>query len=188
MLAGTAPLRGGPIVMEPKLDGSRLIATVHLGQLALHTRSGADATSRYPELSALPPGLGERSVVLDGEVVACTPDGQSSFQLLQARMHVARPSPALVARVPVVFAAFDCLWLDGRDLTGRPLRERRAVLEELALGGRWQLVPRLDLPAGPELQAICVAANLEGVFPILRGVSQAQCLGAIRERRETAGR
>jgi DNA ligase D-like protein (predicted ligase) len=36
----------------------------------------------------------------------------------------------LVARFPVVYCVFDLLELDGDDLTGRPLLERRARLEE----------------------------------------------------------
>ena len=86
-------------------------------------------------------------------------------------MNVARPTPALMAAVPVVFVAFDLLWLDGLDLSGRPLWERREALERLQLGGWWQLTPRLGLTVGSEHVAVCDDDGLEGLFTIPQGVS-----------------
>jgi DNA ligase D-like protein (predicted ligase) len=66
--------------------------------------------------------------LLDGELVAF--DGQqTSFSRLQQRLGIAKPSPALVEAFPVVYCVFDLLKADGKDLTGRPLVERRARLE-----------------------------------------------------------
>ena len=68
-----------------------------------------------------------RGLLLDGEVVAF--DGeQTSFSRLQQRLGVTRPSRDLVAAYPVVYCVFDLLEVDGEDLTGRPLLERRARL------------------------------------------------------------
>ena len=115
------------------------------------------------ELLRPPAPLARRSLVLDGEVIAATEDGRGDFQLLQARMNVARPNAALMAAVPVVFVAFDLLWLDGQDLSGRPLWERREALERLELEGWWQLTPRLGLTVDPELEAVCDDVGLEGL-------------------------
>ena len=84
------------------------MVTLHDGEVDLRTRRGLVATSFYPELLRPPSPLAQRSLVLDGEVIAATEDGRRDFQLLQARMNVARPTPALMATVPVVFVAFDC--------------------------------------------------------------------------------
>jgi hypothetical protein len=73
----------------------------------------------------------------------------------------------------------DLLWLDRQDLTARPLCERREALERLELRGWWQLTPRLDLPLGPELEAICDEIGLEGAFPTVRCVSRASCLSEV---------
>jgi ATP-dependent DNA ligase len=81
-----------------------------------------------------------------------------------------------MAAVPVVFVAFDLLWLDGEDLTAGPLWQRREALERLELGGWWQLTPRLDLDLGPELEAMCDDVGVEGVFPAVGRVSPARCL------------
>ncbi len=89
------------------------------GQVWLWNRRATEATATFPELSALAEAEG-RSVVLDGEVVAPDAAGRPSFQRLQRRMYVVRPSSRLVAEVPVVFAAFDVLWLDGASSSGCP--------------------------------------------------------------------
>jgi len=149
--------------LEPKFDGQRLLVTVDHGTVLLTNRAGRDATSVYPELAGLGPALGQdRAVVLDGEVVATDAGGQPSFQRLQHRMHVADPTARLLADVPVVFAAFDVLWLDGELVTARPQRDRRGVLEALDLRGpAWQTAPLLD--ASPEdLLAACTELGLEG--------------------------
>ena len=69
----------------------------------------------------------DRSILLDGEMVAY--DGeQTSFSRLQRRLGVSNPSEEQVAAYPVVFCVFDLLEVDGDDLRGRPLLERRARL------------------------------------------------------------
>ncbi len=69
----------------------------------------------------------DRSILLDGEMVAY--DGeQTSFSRLQRRLGVSNPSEEQVAAYPVVFCVFDPLEVDGDDLRGRPLLERRARL------------------------------------------------------------
>lgn len=149
--------------MEPKFDGQRLILTVEDGGVRLTNRAGRDATATYPELAGLGPAMGrERGAVIDGEVVAADVTGGHSFQRLQHRMHVARPSPRLLADFPVVFFAFDLLWLDGELVTTSSQRERRQALEALGLRGpAWQTAPVLD--ASPdELMAACAKLGLEG--------------------------
>ena len=165
MLAATTPpprdLTGH--LLEPKWDGVRVIVTVQEGAVCLTSRNGNDVTSHYPELAGLARSLGDRPAVLDGEVVTFDPRGRPSFQLLQRRMHVQRPSPELVSRVPVELMLFDVLWLDGELLTARPQRERRAVLEGLALDGpAWHTTPLL--PAAPidELLRACGEIGMEG--------------------------
>jgi bifunctional non-homologous end joining protein LigD len=61
---------------------------------------------------------------LDGEAVAVDQQGKPSFQMLQNRGSL-QPGWSLV------YYAFDLLHLNGADLTGRPLREQRALLQSL---------------------------------------------------------
>ena len=53
---------------------------------------------------------------------------QTSFSRLQQRLGVTGPPPERVAKYPVVYCVFDLLELDGEDLTGQSLVERRARL------------------------------------------------------------
>jgi bifunctional non-homologous end joining protein LigD len=56
------------------------------------------------------------SAVLDGEIVYLGGDGRPEFYNLMRR------------RSPQHFYAFDILWLDGKDLRGLPLMDRKHIL------------------------------------------------------------
>lgn len=58
---------------------------------------------------------------------------RTSGRQAPTRPNVREPGPgrATGEAVPVVFKAFDLLYLDGKDLTGRPLAERRRLLDEV---------------------------------------------------------
>ncbi|MGH2811847.1 MAG: non-homologous end-joining DNA ligase, partial [Actinomycetota bacterium] len=91
------------------------------------SRNKERVTSQYPELSEVFSAQSTDDFIVDGEIVAFD-RGRTSFARLQHRMHVLRPSPSLLDRVPVHFYAFDLLYAAGH-LVGRlPLRHRKAVL------------------------------------------------------------
>ena len=97
----------------------------------LDSRNGKPLLRYFPELRAaldrLPAGT-----VADGEVVVVT-DGKLDFDALQNRIHPAQSRVDRLAReTPAHLALFDLLAVAGLDLRGRPLRERRLLLEELA--------------------------------------------------------
>jgi type I restriction enzyme M protein len=64
-----------------------------------------------------------RSTILDGEVVAVDENGIPRFQLLQRFQK--QPT------APTLYYVFDVLWHNGYDLTGKPLLERKSVLERI---------------------------------------------------------
>jgi bifunctional non-homologous end joining protein LigD len=105
-------------LLERKLDGIRCLAVADGGRVRLFTRSERDVTARWPSIVAAVEAIGH-DVVLDGEVVAMDGDEPLGFQALQQRTG------------PVALWTFDVLHLDGEDLRDRPLRSRRATLEEL---------------------------------------------------------
>ncbi|WP_244632010.1 non-homologous end-joining DNA ligase [Microbacterium sp. Se63.02b] len=123
-----------PSWVEVKWDGIRAMGTWADGRMLLHARRGTDITARYPELTADgTPFLPVSDAIVDGEIVAFDGHGRPSFSLLQNRMHLTRPREIEreVVRTPIVYMVFDLLRLDGHDLTGMPLRERRTLLEEV---------------------------------------------------------
>jgi DNA ligase D-like protein (predicted ligase) len=114
-------------LLERKLDGERCVARKVGSDVRLESRTGKDLTSTYPEVGAAVAAQRSRDLLLDGEVVAYDGD-QTSFTRLQQRLGVSSPSPERVTSYPVVYCVFDLLQVDGEDLTGRPLVERRARL------------------------------------------------------------
>jgi DNA ligase D-like protein (predicted ligase) len=117
-------------LLERKFDGERCVARKDGGEVRLQSRTARDLTGTYPEVRRAVAGQRARELVFDGEVVAF--DGlQTSFSRLQRRLGVTTPSPELVAAYPVVLCVFDLLELDGDDLRGRALVERRARLAEV---------------------------------------------------------
>ena len=120
-------------------------------------------TASWPELAGLPDALPATTALLDGELVATDDDGRPSFGLLQQRMHVADPAEAArrAAEVPVTYVVFDLLHLDGHDLTGLPLTDRRRLLDQvLEPGPRWRCSPLHD--DGPALLAAADRARPRG--------------------------
>src|SRR5690606_35234081 len=118
-------------------------------------------TAAWPELL----GLSElgRDVLLDGEIVALG-DGVPSFGALADRMHLR--DPPRVARLaethPVTFLVFDVLRLDGTEVIGRPLSERRKLLEGLRLdAASWQVPAWYD--DGELLLSAAEQQGLEGI-------------------------
>jgi len=122
---------GDDWLFETKFDGYRLIAFKDRGKVRLRTGKGNDWTASFPAIREALERLPPARAVLDGEVVALTKEGGTSFQALQRVIKKAD------SRSPLAFMAFDLPYLDGYDLTRTPLLERKRLLEELigAAGG-----------------------------------------------------
>ncbi len=160
--------RGGSVpsgqawLHEVKWDGMRVLVEVADGAVRIWSRNENDVTVSFPELQDLA-GVVDHDVLLDGEVVAFL-DGVPRFGALADRMHVSQAARAraLATRNPVTLLAFDLLRLDGEDLTGRSLTERRALLEDLGLAGpRWQVPAAYD--DGAMLLRATEQQGLEGI-------------------------
>jgi bifunctional non-homologous end joining protein LigD len=164
-LAGGLPRDEAAYGFEVKWDGIRALASVSGGRVRLEARSGRDVSHRYPELRELGRRLGTTQVVLDGEIVALDANGRPSFERLQRRMHVESESAIRRLRqdVPVAYAIFDVLWLEGHSTLDLPYEERRRLLEGLDLNGpNWQ-TPPYHRGEGSTLLEATRAGGLEGV-------------------------
>lgn len=146
---------------EGKWDGVRAIARIAGGAVDLTARSGSSFTAIYPELAELGEILAGHRVILDGEVVALDTDGRSSFPLLQQRMKLTKPAEIrrVAQKIPVVYLAFDVLYVDGVDLADKKFDDRRKVLQALHIAGEYARVP--DLLDGPAAQALRHSRELD---------------------------
>jgi bifunctional non-homologous end joining protein LigD len=161
---GELPRDAGAFAYEIKWDGVRVIATIEAGHVRAESRNGNDVSGRYPELRAMARSLGALEVVVDGEIVAFGESGTPSFERLQRRMHLGSDSAVrrAMAEIPVTFAIFDLLWIDGRPLTSLAYAERRRLLEQLELAGPSWRVPAVH-DDGAALFEATRRQGLEGV-------------------------
>ena len=124
-------------LFEIKWDGYRAIAFIEGGKVRLVSRNQNELTARYPELKDMPDYVKAKTAILDGEVVALDADGRASFSLMQQRTGF-RPGGhriAAKADIPVLYYAFDLLYLDGYDWRRANLVDRKSKLREILKGG-----------------------------------------------------
>ena len=120
-------------LFEIKWDGYRAVAFIDDGGVRLVSRNQNDLTAQYPELRDMPKFIKAKRAVVDGEVVALDEQGRPSFSLMQQRTGYRPGKPRLPGRqgVPVIYYAFDLLYVDGYDLRRVKLEERKQLLETL---------------------------------------------------------
>jgi ATP-dependent DNA ligase len=122
----------GTLCFEPKWDGYRLTVFRRRNGTALWSRQGKDLTRYFPELVAAATEMIPSGCVVDGEAVVWS-GGRLNFEALQQRLSAGKNRLAALANeVPANFVGFDVLCVAGHDARDLPLRERRALLEELA--------------------------------------------------------
>jgi bifunctional non-homologous end joining protein LigD len=156
----------GNWALEMKWDGVRALAYVEHGQVRLMSRTERDITVTYPELAGLGAAAPRRQLLLDGEIVVFGQQAWPRFEAIQPRMHVGSAAQAalLAGQIPVTYLVFDVLQLDGLPLFEAEYRQRRALLDELGLSGRyWQTPPSFPGEDFQAVRAVSVANGIEGV-------------------------
>ncbi len=125
------PPNGKGWLHELKLDGYRIQARKDGAKVQLLTRTGLDWTHRMKTIATEVARLPAESLIADGEVVVLADDGTTSFADLQAAFQEG-------ANKPLTYFLFDLLHLNGHNLRGLPLRERKALLAKLVQAdGEW---------------------------------------------------
>jgi bifunctional non-homologous end joining protein LigD len=120
------------------------------GRCDLVSRNGNTFNSFGPlcqRIAESIPGAG----VIDGEIVFLDRAGRPQFYSLMR------------CRSPHQFVAFDILWLDGRDLRGLPLIERKRILRCLVPDSGTVLYSSPVEGRGVDLFAEVCANDLEGI-------------------------
>jgi bifunctional non-homologous end joining protein LigD len=119
----TPPIDAGWL-HELKLDGYRIQARKDGDNIQLLTRTGLDWTHRMQTIAAQLNSLPAETAILDGELVVLAPNGTTSFADLQAAFQEG-------VKKPLTYFAFDLLHLNGHNLRGLPLVERKKLLSQL---------------------------------------------------------
>jgi len=157
---------GGEAWVEDKYDGIRGQLHKEGDRAVLYSRDLNEVTAAFPEVVAAA-GAVPHDVLLDGELLAYKDGIVLPFFELQHRLGRKVVSAQLLAEVPVIFVAFDVLYLDGRNLLTEPLRERRRLLEALDLPSPFMLAYLIRALDAAELDRIFDGArqrNNEGLM------------------------
>ena len=116
------PPGGSEWVHEVKFDGYRVQMRVEDGKAILRTRKGLDWTDKFQAVAKAAASLPD--CMIDGEIVALDHNGAPDFAALQAAISDEKTEQ-------LIFFAFDLLFIEGQDLRGLALSDRKERLRTL---------------------------------------------------------
>ncbi len=162
--AGEPNVRKGWI-WELKYDGYRILAKKAHGEITLITRNGLNLSDRFPEICQVLAHLPAEEFILDGELVVNNHLGRPSFALMQqrARSTSAHLVSAAAIELPASYYAFDLLYLEGVDLRGCKLTDRKKILKTLLPPQSALIYSEHIEGKGPETYKTAKEIGVEGV-------------------------
>jgi DNA ligase-1 len=123
----------GTAAIEWKYDGARVQIHKDGEKVRVFSRRLENVTASLPEIVQAARQISAESAILDGEAVAFGKDGRPmAFQQILKRFRRKYNVEKLAAEIPLRLFLFDLIYLDGRSVIDLPLRERRALLEEIS--------------------------------------------------------
>ena len=161
---------------EIKYDGFRMHARLDHGAVRLLTRNGLDWTPKYPPIAAGRRGASRRQAYLDGELCGVRSDGITSFSMIQVASDAGNAAG-------LVFFLFDLLYLDGEDLSARPLIERKERLAGLlSQAGSPLHYSDHQIGLGPAFYEKACALGVEGIVSKRADAAYAPAIAACGSR------
>ena len=124
---------GNEFAAEPKFDGFRVAVHKDGDKVLLFSRNLENTTHAFPDIvEGVKKEVKAKSVILEGEAIAFNPTTQEflPFQETTKRRRKYKIEE-MAKRLPLVLFAFDLLYVNGRDVTEKPYRERRKMLSEI---------------------------------------------------------
>lgn len=157
-------------IYEVKWDGYRAVAFIRNGKATLVSRNQNDLTDEFPEISEAMGELKVESAIIDGEVVALDDEGRPSFSLMQQRTGMTHPGTrkARDRGVPIVYYAFDLLYLNGHNLMAVELERRKELLQQMISPGSFLRYSDHYPEQGKALYGVARDKGLEGIVAKLR--------------------
>jgi len=124
---------GPEFAAEPKFDGFRVAVHKNGEKVELFSRNLENTTHAFPDIvSGAQKEIKAKSAILEGEAIAYNPQTEEflPFQETTKRRRKYKIEE-MAAKLPLVLFAFDLLYLNGKDVTGKPYRERRKLLQSI---------------------------------------------------------
>jgi DNA ligase-1 len=156
---------------EPKYDGLRLQVHKDDSTVMIFSRRLEDLTEMFPEvIRATMQQVKAHRAIFEGEAIVFHPE-TGEYRPFQITVQRKRKYgiEEMSARYPLRLFTFDLLYVDGEDLTPRPLRERRAKLEAVlpfSTDSTLSIAEQLQTSSVAELESFFLAMiehGLEGI-------------------------
>lgn len=134
--------------LETKYDGARIQIHKKGEQIWLYTRRLENVTGQFPDLVELSrKAIKAENCIVDGECLGINPKTGKPlpFQVLSQRIHRKYDIEEMIRQIPIQMNLFDIVYLEGKLLFGKTLKERRGTLEEIikVIPGKFQLSEQL---------------------------------------------
>lgn len=134
-------------IYELKLDGFRGVLSVENGRGFFTSKTAKNMKRFQPLADTIAATLKAKNAILDGEIIVMGDKGPDFYALM-----LQRADPA--------YAAFDLLWLNGKDLREQPLWRRKVALKKLLENTSIGYVDHVE---SPHLFTVAVEKDLEGI-------------------------
>ncbi len=156
---------GGICAAESKYDGMRMQIHRKDDRVEIYSRRLEVLTHMFPDVVSAVKRLNAniKEIIFEGESLAYDKE-ENRFYSFQETMHRRRKHQIgkISKELPMYVFAFDIMFFNGKDLTNRPYKERRKLLESLfpnALSANEKFVIRCS-----EKHIVKTASQLESVF------------------------
>ena len=147
--------KGKDWIFEIKYDGYRAVSYVENGKVKIFSRNGLDYTQKFNSIAKSLRSIKEDSFVVDGEIVVFDKNGKSDFSMLQDSIKNGKNN--------LYYCVFDLLALNGKDLRGESLENRKSKLERLLFKSDKNLMYSSHVLDGKASYNFAKENNLEGI-------------------------
>lgn len=150
-------------IYELKMDGFRSLAYINDEVVDFRNKRNMQMLTKFPELGSINKNVNSHCI-LDGEIVVLI-NGVPDFYRLQKRTLLTDPFKIELEarRFPASFVAFDCIYVDGKELLWTPLMERKKHLSGIVHESPRIAVSRYTETNGILLYKAAEERKLEGV-------------------------
>jgi DNA ligase-1 len=162
----------GKVIAEYKYDGARIQCHKRGDQIWLFTRRLENVTKQFPDIVEFcRKGLRAKECIVEGEALGIdTKTGYPlPFQILSQRIHRKYDIEKMAKEIPVQVNLFDAVYVDGKTLFNKPLKERRKILEKITkiIPDKFQLAKQIvtdDVKLLKKFYKEALDAKQEGLF------------------------
>lgn len=169
---------------EYKLDGERFQLHKHGDDVVIYSRRLENITNMYPDVVQLALScIKAKDAIVEGEGVSMDPD-TGELRPFQELMHRRRKYRIreMMEKIPAAVFLFECLYVDGEDLTKEPYTVRREKLKEIIEENpRFLITPSLVTSNPREIEKFfdeAISAGCEGLIIKSTGLDSIYRAGA----------